>query len=480
MKIDLTNTRPTDAARIAFATDRIPEIHTFADKMTEARRFDADADKVKAFYTHEGLCVLIGRPKADDVRHIAALAGDALRLVKAENAKSLVFELDSYDGRISPALLARTIAESLVEADYAFTDYVSNKSASILEATLISANAEAVESAVREGELLGRAVVRIRGVVNRTSRDMTPSALAAYAEEIAKETGCAYELLDAAALASLHADALLSVALGSNEPALMAVLRYRGDPDHPNDVTALIGKGITFDSGGLSLKSKTGMITMHHDMNGAAVAAAVVGLTAQSKRKINLTAVLPICGKMLSAVSYRPGDVIKTMNGKSVLIISTDAEGRLVMADALTYAIRHENASRLIDAATLTGGAASAYGPLVTAFASTCDALTQAVKASAETSGELAWEMPLVDDYKSFLKADNADIANSSNNGGSSMINAAIFLKEFTEGKPWLHLDCAGTAWTTKEGGRFSAGATGTPCALLYDLMKSLSAEPNK
>lgn len=445
-----------------------------------AGRLKTDGEKVKTLDTDEGLLLLIGRPKSDDVRHLRRMTGLAVRAAKAERARTLAFELDSYPGALAPETLVRTLAEAALEADYQFSDYLESPQKSTLEEVclLVPELTIPLAQALEDGVRIGEAVCAARTVVNRTSRDMTPELLADWAVKTAADAGCETELLDQKTLESLHADALLSVAAGAEHPPVLAVLRYKGDPEHPERVTALIGKGITFDSGGLSLKSKTGMLTMHHDMSGAAVSAAAVSLIAQAGLPINLTAVLPIAENMLSPVGYRPGDVIHTMNGKTVLIKSTDAEGRLVMADAMTYAIRNERAGRLIDLATLTGGAVAAYGPLINAIAVNDETLRGAAQRASGSSGELVWEMPLLADYRSYLEAEQADLANSSNGAGSSMVNAALFLETFAEERPWLHIDCAGTAWTNKADGCFSYGATGAATLLLYDLIRDLSTRP--
>ncbi|MEG2203791.1 MAG: leucyl aminopeptidase family protein [Oscillospiraceae bacterium] len=476
MKVLMGCAQPSTAATALFCAER-PFSAPYSDKIEAligAGRFSPERDEVKVTEQGDRLLLLMGRPQEDDVRHLMKLIGTAVGAAKAERAATLALDLTTYRGALELRALIRLAVIAALEADYRFDEYKSEKKQDGIQELLLSCGDcpdASLQQALSEGILLGEAVCAVRGVVNRTSRDMTPARLAAWAAERAEAAGCEVEILGPTALEQKNAKALLSVSAGAVNPPAMVILRYRGNPEQPEEITALLGKGITYDSGGLSLKSKTGMITMHHDMGGAAAAAAACSAAARMKAKINLTAVLPICENMLSPTSYRPGDVIGTMNGKTVLIKSTDAEGRLVLADAMTYAIRSEKARRILDIATLTGGAVAAYGSLINAIAVEDETLRRAAGKASETSGELVWEMPLLKDYMTNLKTDHADIANSSNGVGSAMINSAVFLREFTEGLPWLHIDCAGTAWCTKPEGCFSYGATGSGTVLLYDLI---------
>ena len=449
------------------------------DHLIRSGRFDPAKPQVKLLDSGASLVILVGCPEAEDVRHLKGLMGQAVRMAREEKADTLEIDLDTYRGGMEPAALVRMAAQAAWEGNYVFDAYRSSREAGLMRVCLKCAQAEepAIEQAFAVGERLGQAVTAARTVVNSTSRDLTPQALTDWILERAEGGPYEAEVLDAAALEAAGAKALLNVSAAAETAPRMVVLRYRGDGDHPDQVTALLGKGITYDSGGLSLKSKTGMLTMHHDMGGAAAAAAAFDTAARTGVRLNVTAVIPICENMLSPTGYRPGDVIGTMNGKTVLIKSTDAEGRLVLADAMTWAIRREKAGRLIDIATLTGGAVAAYGPLINAIAVTDHGLRQAVQAASGDSGELVWEMPLLDDYLRYLKTDHADLANSSNGAGSAMINAALFLRAFTEDRPWLHIDSAGTSWTDKTAGCCAFGATGAGTVLLYDLLCRLAGQ---
>ena len=478
MKIVIGTPGAPAAARAVFCGQNCPaDCRPAVERLTAAGRFDPAAPQVKTAELNGALLLLLGTPEEDDVRHLQQLLGRAVRMAAEERAATLSLELGSYAGTADPALLARTAAVAAREALYRFDDYRLNKPVCALEEVRIvpvRPTAE-IERAVALGDALGAAVCQARTAVNRTSRDLTPEALAAWAVSLCEGAPAETEVLDRARLEKLGARALLSVSLGAHNPPTMTVLRYKGDPAHPDRVLALVGKGITYDSGGLSLKSKDGMITMHDDMGGAAAVAAAFSVIARSGMTLNVTAILPACENMVAPQGYRPGDVIGSMDGKTIQIRSTDAEGRLILIDGLTYALRHEKAGRLVDIATLTGGAAKAYGPLVSAYAVTDGALRAGMQTASARSGELMWEMPLIRDYLSYLKSDHADLVNSSAGAGSSMINAAVFLREFTEGKPWMHIDIAGTAWTGKAEDCRAVGGTGVGVVTLYDLCAALA-----
>lgn len=450
--------------------------------LVDAGRFHPNKSQVKVVTEGKELLLLLGRPETEDARHIMELVGQGIRAAREERVDTLEIDLDTWRGQKHPAELVREIARAAWMGNYVFDDYRSSRERGLARVVVKFAGAdeESVRKAFEEGDCLGQAVVAARGVVNRTSRDMTPLAFTDWVLSLSADGPYQVEVVEEAALRAADAQALLSVSAASQYPPRMVVMRYQGDPDHPDQVTALLGKGVTFDSGGLSLKSKTGMLTMHHDMGGAAATAAAFDVAARRGVPMNLTAILPVCENMLSPVGYRPGDVIGTMDGKSVLIKSTDAEGRLILADAMTWAIRKEGATRLVDLATLTGGAVSAFGPLINAVAVEDATLRQEVWAASRTSGELVWEMPLLRDYMRYLKSDHADLANSSNGAGSSMINGALFLQAFTQDLPWLHIDSAGTSWSDKTSGCCAYGATGAGTVLLYDLVCHLAEQDKK
>lgn len=479
MKINSTNTYPSDIALVVFCTEEsIPEnVKDIATRLIEEKRFSPANAGFKIIEREKNpplILVATSTKATSKYRTLKQVIGKLTRFACEAGILSFAIDLNSLPLGLAREEQLRCIGEGMIEADYRFELYLTEKSTSRLDTVTVVYNelTEMLSSALDGGLALGKSVCAARDMINTTSRQLTPSAFAQIAAKKAKALSLEYECFDKNHLEDLKAFAILNVSEAAQFPPYMVVMRYRGSDN--DDVTALVGKGITFDSGGLSIKSKTGMITMHHDMAGAAAVLYAMEQIAISGIKSNVTAIIPLCENMLAENAYRPGDIIPTMNGKTVLITSTDAEGRLILADGITYAIRHENATRIVDIATLTGGAVSSLGNAINAFTTDDQALREALHAACEKSGDEVWEMPLFSEYKKYLKADQADLKNSSMGDCPSMINGALFLQEFTEEKPWLHIDCAGTSWVKKSEGCDSFGATGSGVSLLHQLTLAL------
>ena len=274
-------------------------------------------------------------------------------------------------------------------------------------------------------------------------------------------------------MAELGMGALLGVAQGSEEPPKFIVLRYKGDPDDEANTLGLLGKGITFDSGGLDIKSASGMAAMKGDMAGGASVIAAMRAIGRLRPKINVTAIVPATENMPGARAQRPGDVVRAMSGKTIEIDNTDAEGRLVLADAVAYA-RSIGLTRLVDVATLTGAVVVALGNQCTgAFGNDQDFANEVIRAGSQT-GERIWQLPTYDEYKEQYKSDVADIKNTGGRGAGSIIGAQI-IGEFSDGASWVHLDIAGTSRTDRNKGWNLKGATGVPVRALVRLTRNLS-----
>jgi leucyl aminopeptidase len=273
--------------------------------------------------------------------------------------------------------------------------------------------------------------------------------------------------------------ALLGVARGSDEPAKLIVLRYTPDEAEPMgndaDVIAIIGKGITFDSGGISIKPAEGMEKMKYDMSGAAATLAAMRAIAQLKPRVNVIGVMPTSENMPSGRAYKPGDVLRAMSGKTIEVINTDAEGRLILADAISYA-RKLGATRIIDLATLTGAVSIALGPVNVAILGNDQPLVDEVRAAAREVGERFWQLPMDEDYRELIKSDIADIKNSAGRYAGT-ITAAYFLREFAEDTPWVHLDIAGTAWENERKPYMAKGPTGVAIRALINYVCNHAAE---
>ena len=316
------------------------------------------------------------------------------------------------------------------------------------------------------------AVMLARDLVNEPSNVMTPEALAEAAKDVCARNNIKFTVLDKEACEDLGMDAYLSVAKGSDKGPQFIVMEYNGRATD-DDKIALIGKGICFDTGGYNLKPTPHMKGMHGDMGGAAAVIGAMDAIAKAKLGINVTAIIPACENLISGHSSRPGDIVRSLNGKTIEIGNTDAEGRLTLADAISYAIKECGANYIVDIATLTGACQIALGDRYTAvFSNSEDMMSKVVQASI-LAGENVWRMPLGDqEYDDINKSSVADVCNASSKAGC--IAAARFLNEFVDRKPWVHLDIAGSFESTEDKEIFSKGATGAGAMLLYEFVKAM------
>ena len=327
-----------------------------------------------------------------------------------------------------------------------------------------------LEMAVRRAQVGIDATWRTRDWVNRPPRDLTPTEFARVATEAAGGTGVTVEVWDQDRITAERLGGLLGVAAGAAEPPRLLRLAY--EPRRAKTTVALVGKGITFDSGGLSLKAASGMMTMKSDMGGAAaVIAAVIG-AAQLELPVRVVGWVAATENMPSGTAIHPGDVLIARNGTSIEVLNTDAEGRLVLADALSLAAEEEP-DAIIDIATLTGGQRVALGDGVAAVMGTDDALVRRVIAAGVSAGEPAWELPIVPAYRKQLESEVADLRNVTAKPAASCIMAGMFLKEFTAGRPWAHLDIAAPSWAESDDGWITKGGTGWGARTLIELVRS-------
>jgi leucyl aminopeptidase len=329
------------------------------------------------------------------------------------------------------------------------------------ELLIVERNADKLQALERgccRGLVLAEATNTARDWINEPANYMTPTDLADVAQELARRHGLELTVMDRAQMEKEGMGSLLGVASGSCQPPKMMVLSYRGDKKSSTTL-GFVGKGITFDSGGISIKSSDNMAEMKGDMAGAAAVMAAVSAIAQLKLKVNVTAVVPATENLPSGKALKPGDILKAMNGKTIEVVNTDAEGRLILADALGYAVK-KGLSPLVDIATLTGACHVALGDVCSGiFGNSQELVDKLVNAGAE-AGERLWQMPMYEEYKEQNKSDVADIKNSGGRYGGA-ITAAQFLSEFADKTPWVHIDIAGTSMTDKERGYLVKGATG-------------------
>lgn len=434
--------------------------------------------EVTPIYTSSAIAaksvLLIGLGKADQLtndrlRSLGAIGARAARKMSAKTAGFLIDQKQMLE-----KVGIQAFVEGIYLGLYEFNHYkTSKKSIQVDNVYLVfDHHSDAVESRpiVRKAIVIAESVCFARDLVNHPSNFITPSRLADLAGEIARQSGFELTILRADGIQNQGLEALWAVGKGSDEPPVLIVITYHGNPQS-TEIIGLVGKGITFDSGGISLKPSDGMGEMKDDMGGAAAVLAAMKGIGQLKPKNNIIAVIPCAENMPSGRALKPGDVIQSLSGKTIEIISTDAEGRLILADAISYACKL-GATKLIDLATLTGACVVALGKVSSAIITNNDVWSKQILAAAELSGEKMWQLPAYDEYKDQIKSDIADLKNS---GGrpAGAITAGLFLAEFTEGNPWVHIDIAGTVTSEKEHGYNAKGATGVGVRTLIQLADS-------
>jgi leucyl aminopeptidase len=424
--------------------------------------------------------VVAGLGKSDDltVEKIRQAIAGICRLLRKQYCENVaVVPLGVGVSGIAAAQSAQAIAEGALLGAYEFRRHLTKEPefGEIKQLVIVDAdenNVSALEQGLNKGRILAEATNFARDMVNEPSNFMTPADMANAAAKLAETYGLEVSVLERERMAELGMGGLLGVAQGSQQPPKFIVLNYKEGDSDGIDI-ALVGKGITFDSGGISIKPSSGMEDMKGDMAGGASVIAAMGAIARLKPRINVLALIPATENLPSGTALKPGDVIRPMGGKTVEIISTDAEGRLILADALGYANQHE-AKLIVDIATLTGAMQVALGDICTgAFANNQKLADRVIAAGAE-AGERIWQMPMYEDYKEANKSSVADVKNVGGRLAGS-ITAAQFLSEFVGDTAWVHLDIAGTSMTDKTKGYLVKGATGVPVRTLVNLVLSLS-----
>jgi leucyl aminopeptidase len=422
----------------------------------------------------------LGKQAQFNVDSIRRVSAEACRFARSKAAKRVATIVHGGGvGEIEPGKAAQAITEGVILGLYRFRRHISKEPENgDVQELLIVERDEAKRAQLEKGRdvggVLAEAVVFARDMINEPANFMTPSIMADMARNLAGECGLELTVLERAQMKELGMGGLLGVSQGSHQAPKFIVLSYRGDPGSQNTV-GLVGKGITFDSGGISLKPSEDMGEMKGDMAGGATVMAAIRAVGKIRPKINVTAVIPATENLPGGSALKPGDVIKAMNGKTIEIISTDAEGRLILADALSYAVKN-GLSPLVDVATLTGAVRVALGDVTVGVFSNNEDFSKKVMVAAGEAGERMWQMPMFEEYKEQYKSDVADVKNTGGRYGGA-ITAAQFVGEFVGDTPWVHLDIAGTSLTSKEKGHVVKGATGVAVRTLINLVMSLAAE---
>jgi len=413
-----------------------------------------------------------GKAKSFSSSELRKAAGAAVRLLKSKGVRSFAFVAPE---NMNAEDAVKAIVEGAFVGNFDPDVYKSDRKDQKIESLTVVARGDPsrLEQAMNEGRIIGESQNFTRDLVNEPSNRMTPTILAERARKMANEVGLKVEVLGADEIKKLKMGAFWGVAQGSDEPPALIVLRYEpaGAPATP--VLGLVGKGITFDTGGISIKPADGMEKMKYDMaGGAAMIGAMRGI-ALLKPKVKITAVICATENMPSGKAQKPGDVQIAMSGKAIEIINTDAEGRLVLADGLYYA-RQLGCTHLVDAATLTGAVVVALGYVNAGVFANDEKMYERFTRAREKAGEKFWRLPLDDEYREVIKSNIADIVNSGGRFGGA-VTAAMFLREFAEETPWLHLDIAGTAWMEDNKPWIAKGPSGIAVRTLVEFARAFN-----
>ena len=434
------------------------------------------ADKIKP---KRLLLIGVGEREEDRDAQVSQMSGTAARTVRAKNILRVTIVPraadDTFEKAVVGAVEGANIA--LFDPDKYRTSDREERHIERLAIIAEGADANRLQRAAERGQVIGQAVNFTRDLANEPGAYMTPTILADRARQIAEEVGLEVDVLDQARMEELGMGALLGVARGSEEPPTLIVLKYTPagvSGDKSSNLLTFVGKGVTFDTGGISLKPGENMEQMKYDMTGGATVLGVMRAVGQLKPRIPVLGVVPATENMPSGRATKPGDIVTAMSGKTIEVINTDAEGRLILADAIAYA-KKLGATQIVDLATLTGAVSIALGDVNVAILGTDQKLIDEVIAAGREVGEKYWQLPLDKEYTKQIKSDIADIKNI---GGrkAGTITAAAFLKEFADDVAWAHLDIAGTAWSDDAKPYRAKGPTGIAVRTLLNMIEHAEA----
>ena len=480
LAVDTQTSKAPDARPAPVLLTADPVLLAAAAAVLASGEFKAGANETLLLHAPAGLAakrlLLVGLGKQAKATVIAVrnAAGVAVRFTKPRGIREVVFALP-VAGELPAVQSTRAAVEGAFVGDYDPDTYRSDRKdqsvASFTVAAPADADKTALEAAFAEGVIVGESQNFTRVLVNEPGNKLTPTILGQRAAEMATEVGLGWDVYSTEKLHELKMGAFWSVAQGSAEPPALIVLRYEPEGVTEGPVLGLVGKGITFDSGGISLKPGNDMDKMKYDMAGGAAMIGAMRAIALLKPRVRVIAVVCATENMPDGKAQKPGDVQTAMSGKTIEIINTDAEGRLVLADGLTYA-KQLGATHLIDAATLTGACVVALGMVNAGAFSNDDATYAKFDAALATSGEKFWRLPLGEEYAEMIKSDIGDIKNAGSRWGGA-ITAAEFLKVFAEDTPWIHLDIAGMAWVEDSKPYIAKGPSGVGVRSILEWVRS-------
>jgi leucyl aminopeptidase len=439
-------------------------------KFNKIKKFDVIDEAQKQTIILIGL----GKKSEIDLEKIRKALATCFRHLESKENKTISLWIESliYDNNENE--IVQAAVESALLTAYEFSKYKSDwKSKKPAEFHIIFYKPENNFSPqIEAAKVIAEATNNARDLVNEPANYMTPLQLAEEAVKAGKKFGFETEIKNEKQIKELGMEAFLEVSKGSVIPPRLIVMRYLGNPESKEKL-GLVGKGLAYDSGGYSLKTGMGMLTMKCDMGGSAAVIGALAAIAGNKLKVNVVGVVAACENMLSGSAYRPGDVIGSMGGKSIEVISTDAEGRLTLIDAVTYTQEKEGVDKIVDIATLTGGAMVALGTVRSAVLSNNDEFYAQLESASEQCGEKVWRLPTDDEYKELLESPIADMKNSGGRSASA-ITAGLFIQDFIKDIPWLHIDIAGKAFSDKIKFYSPKGGTGLGVRMLYNLAEEL------
>ncbi|MBN7575006.1 MULTISPECIES: leucyl aminopeptidase [Clostridium] len=401
--------------------------------------------------------------------------GKAIKKAIELKAKKIALNMISNE-KLSVEDITKSMVEGIGFGEYRFDKYKTeaneNSEIEVSICTDENGKTNSIYEYIDEALILVETTKFARDLVNEPANVLYPETLSEKVIGSGNKYGFEVEVFDEKKINELGMESFLSVAKGSELPPRLIVMRYFGDESKKDDILGLVGKGVTYDSGGYSIKPTSSMDSMKSDMGGAASVIGAISAIAKKKLKINVVGVIAACENLISGAAYKPGDIIGSMAGKYIEVLNTDAEGRLTLIDAVHYIIEKEKVNKVIDLATLTGAALVALGVTTTAVVSNNDEFYKDLENASLKADEKVWRLPNFDDYKKLIKSDIADLKNT---GGrhAGTITAGLFIGEFVQNKPWLHLDIAGTAWTEKETSYCTKGGTGVGVRTLYYLAKN-------
>jgi leucyl aminopeptidase len=477
--------KATDALIVPLFEDGQAQIKGLPRGVQNAYERAAQDDAVKLAY-HRSVQVLerggigrlvvvnAGKRKDFGIERARRMASAGVRALWDTKVRSIAVAYDSgLDDRTAVRAAVEGVQFALFRPESLRTDERLRYLPPIAAVSVVVTDPKAAEPEVERADVVGQAVNHVRRLSNAPANQLTPRVLADEATALAKDAKIKIEVLDERQAARLGMGSFLSVSHGSHEPPRFIVLRYQGRAGTGYDL-AVVGKGITFDSGGISLKDPEGMHLMKGDMTGGAVAIATVWALARSKATVNALGIVPATENLPGGAATKPGDVFTSMGGKTIEVINTDAEGRLVLVDGVTYALR-QGAERVVTVATLTGAIVVALGNQLTGVFGKPEDFVGDVIAASKRAGEKMWPMPIVPEHRDQIRSDIADLKNSGGRPGGACTAAAFIEAHVEDGRPWAHLDIAGTFWAEHDSAYAPKGPQGPGVRTLLELAQSLS-----